>query len=301
MTAQPTTAQAAAIVLVADDFAISDGVSSGIEQLTGRRRISGTSALVTLPRWRTDGARLAALRGDIAIGLHIDLTLGRPLGAMPSLAPAGSFPAIGTVVARALARRIDGREISAEIARQIDAFAQASGYLPDFVDGHQHVHALPVVRRALLDALQSHFQAPEHMPLVRAPTDRLRSHLSRGMAANKAITLSALSAGFAAMMHNAGFPTNDSFAGVTNFAASEADVIADLEAAARAPGRLHLVMCHPGIPTDELASIDPILDRRATELCVLGRDNALTARMWHPDRAASGERIDWGSVRESRS
>ena len=301
MTARPTSSQETVIVLVADDFAISDGVSSGIEQLARQRRISGTSAIVTLPRWRMDGARLAALRSDIAIGLHINLTLGEPLGAMVSLAPAGDLPPIGTLVARALARRIDGREISAEIARQIDAFAQACGHLPDFVDGHQHVHALPVVRRALLDALQSHFQAAEHKPLVRVPSDRLRSHLGRGMAASKAITLSALSAGFADMMRKAGFPTNDGFAGVTSFAAGEADVIADLEVAARAPGRLHLVMCHPGIPTDELASIDPILDRRAAELAVLGRDNALTARMWHPDRAASGERIDWGSVRGGRS
>ncbi len=301
MTARHPKMDAAAIVLVADDFAISDGVSSGIEQLASQRRISGTSAIVTLPRWRNDGPRLAALRGDIAIGLHINLTLGEPLGAMPTLAPAGGLPPIGTLVNRALSRQLDREEISAEITRQIDAFADATGYLPDFIDGHQHAHALPVIRSALRSSLLANFANSAVRPLVRIPSDRVRAHLSRGMAAGKAITLSALSAGFASVVRKAGFPTNDTFAGVTSFAAGAADVSADFDAAARAPGRLHLVMCHPGIPTAELAALDPILDRRAAELAVLLRDNALTASMWHPQRSPSGPAIDWTAVREGLS
>lgn len=37
------------ILLVADDFAISEGVTEGIEQLARAHRISATSAIVTLP------------------------------------------------------------------------------------------------------------------------------------------------------------------------------------------------------------------------------------------------------------
>lgn len=301
MTARSPSSQATVIVLVADDFAVSDGVSSGIERLARQRRISGTSAIVTLPRWPMDGARLAALRSDIAIGLHINLTLGEPLGTMASLAPAGELPPIGTLVARALARRLDEQEISAEITRQIDAFTLATGHFPDFIDGHQHAHALPVVRIALRNSLLARFADAAAKPLVRVPSDHLRAHLGRGIAAGKAIALSALSAGFANVVRRAGFPTNDTFAGVTSFAADAADVAADLDAAALAPGRLHLVMCHPGIPTDELAARDRILDRRATELSVLGQDNALTTRMWHPRRNSSGPVIDWTAVREGRS
>ncbi|HEY4958099.1 MAG TPA: ChbG/HpnK family deacetylase, partial [Caldimonas sp.] len=38
----------------------------------------------------------------------------------------------------------------AEWRAQVDAFTHAVGREPDFVDGHQHVHALPGVREAVL-------------------------------------------------------------------------------------------------------------------------------------------------------
>lgn len=288
-------------VLVADDFAISAGVTSAIEQLARQRRISGTSAIVTLPRWPHDAARLAALRSDIAIGLHINLTLGAPLTAMPSLAPRGIFPRIDPLIALALTRRLDRDEIAAEIGRQIAAFKRGTGHLPDFLDGHQHVHALPVIRHATLDALRMNFPEASMKPLVRIPSDRIRALLNRGMSRGKAMTLASLSMGFSRLVRAAGFPVNDSFAGVTGFAEREEDVAADLAAAARSPGHLHLVMCHPGTPDAELAALDPVLQRRAAELAVLGRDNALTGTMWHPSRTTSGPTIDWHGVCEGRA
>lgn len=282
------------IVLVADDFGIAEGVTQGIARLARARRISGTSALVTLPRWRRDGALLADLSQHIAIGLHVNLTLGAPLGVMPSLAPSGTLPALGALVRRALLGRIDRAEVEAEIGRQVEGFRDGCGRLPDFIDGHQHVHALPGVRDALIAALQHCYGAKEMRPLVRVPSDGLPALLRRPGARGKAMTLALLAAGFARALSTAGFPANASFAGVTTFADDENDVRHDIAAAARASrGGLHLVMCHPGVPDAELAGLDPITTRRAAELAVLGADNVLTRRLLHPRRTSPGDAIDW--------
>lgn len=281
------------IVLIADDFAISEGVSEGIAQLAHARRLSGTSALVTLPRWLRDGVELAALRDHVAIGLHVNLTLGAPLGPMRGLAPSRVLPDIGTLIKGALTRRIDQDEVEAEISRQLVHFADITGHKPDFIDGHQHTHALPVIRGALIAAVARFYRDGMHKPLIRVPGDTLRVIMSRPGARAKALLLAGLSAGFSSTLATAGLPANDSFAGVTGFGASDADVRRDLAAAAQGSGRLHLVMCHPGQPSAELAELDPITTRRAAELAVLAQDNVLSPRLWHPDRHGADGAIDW--------
>lgn len=285
------------VILVADDYAISGGVTAGIETLARKRRLSAASAIVTLPRWGNDAPRLTDLRGDIAIGLHINLTLASPLGRAPSLAPRGVLPNIRALTAAATSRRIDVAEVTSEIARQLDAFERGTGRPPDFVDGHQHAHALPLVRDGLLAALTDRFPDPAKRPLVRLPIATLAG-TARG-ALGKAAFVSSLSIGFGAAVRRAGFPTNDSFAGFSTLSPDRGAVAADLKAAARGARGLHLVMCHPGVPSRELEELDPVLERRAAELAILGDDNALTERLWLPRRAFDGPAIDWRREREA--
>jgi chitin disaccharide deacetylase len=157
------------VILCADDFALSDGVSRGIEELALARRLSATSAIVTLPDWERHAAVLARLRAYLAIGLHVNLTLGTPLGAMPRLAREDELPGIGALVRESLTGGIRIGEVAAEIERQLDRFTAGTGFPPDFIDGHQHVHALPRVRRALLEVVSARFSGPR--PLIRDPAD----------------------------------------------------------------------------------------------------------------------------------
>lgn len=284
------------ILLVADDFGISEGVSEGIASLASEQRISATSAFVTLPRWRHDGPRLAALRGHIAIGLHLNLTLGAPLGGMPRLAPDGRLPRIGRLLLGALGGRLHHEEIAREVCRQLTLFEDVTGFAPDHIDGHQHVHAMPVVRDGVVAAIKQHFADREPLPLIRNPCDSLGSILRRPAARTKSAALHLLCAGLSAPMARAGLPANDSFAGVTGFGCGEQDVAHDFAAALREARGLHLVMCHPGHPTAELAALDPVTERRARELAVLARENVLSERIWYPKRASDGPRIDWAAV-----
>src|SRR5262249_759423 len=85
--ASPLMASGGNVILCADDFGMAPGISEAILSLAEGRRLSATSALVTGPLWPRYGPMIARLRNRVAVGLHINLSFGRPLGAMPRLAP----------------------------------------------------------------------------------------------------------------------------------------------------------------------------------------------------------------------
>lgn len=290
------TTQFRPVLLIADDYAMTAGISEAILVLASAGRLSGTSAMTNTRHWPAMAAKLAAARGNIATGVHLNLTLGRPLGSMPRFAPDGVLPSIGDVTARAVTGRLDRSEIEAEFGRQLDAFTNAIGAPPDHVDGHQHVHALPVVRDALISALSARFgtgTVRHERPLVRDPADSIARIAARGRSRAKAMSLAALAAGFGNAVRAAGFPVNDGFGGVTSFDAAETG--ADFAAAVTTTGPRHLVMCHPGFVDQELLELDPVTDRRKSEYDAL-MGGAFPSLIWRPDRAVEGSAIDWDAA-----
>ncbi len=289
-----TSPGAPSIVLNADDYAMTDGVSRSIEALAYARRLSGTSVLVTMPEWPQSAQRLASLRDRIAIGLHLNLTLGAPLQPMPSLAPSGAYPALGGLMTRALLGRLDAAEIATDIARQLDLFERHLGFPPDHVDGHQHVQVLPVVRGALLDELTRRYRSCP--PLVRDPSDAAGQLLARGVAGAKAMTVKALAAGFAPAVRARGLPINRRFAGFSAFdttASYQAEIAGELRRGVGRESGVTIVMCHPGYADAALAALDPVVERRQQEHDGLMQLDHLPDLIWHPARAADGAAVDW--------
>ena len=278
----------ARVILIADDYALTSGVSRAICELAGAGRLSGTSALVTRPGWQGDADLLRPLREQLAIGLHFNLTLGEPLGAMPSFAPNGRFPTLGAVTRGAILQMLPEPDIDAEFARQLDAFEDAIGAPPDFIDGHQHVHALPGIRGCLFRVLQAYATPPGL--LLRDPSDRALAISRRGVAPAKALLISNLARGFGAAARRQGYIINDSFAGVSAF---DANSVADeFASAATYAGERHLIMCHPGFMDAELEALDSVTTRREAEFDFLLEANDFTRLVWRPKRASNG-RIDW--------
>jgi chitin disaccharide deacetylase len=271
------------VILCADDYAISGGVSDAIEQLVEVGHLSATSAIVTGRNWHRHGARLARIRERIAVGLHLNFTLGAPLGSMDSLALKAQFPTIGELSCRALCRKMDAHEIAAETERQIARYMEVVGELPDFFDGHQHAHALPGVRRGVLAALADRFATG--FVLVRDPADNFRAIVRRGAATRKAIGIALLAHGFGEACRRAGVRTNVGFSGFMNFgtAASYAE---EFPRFFICPGPHHLIMCHPGFSDAELARLDPITGRREEEFLVIRKASWLKERIWRPQRGA---------------
>ncbi|MEL4382972.1 ChbG/HpnK family deacetylase, partial [Shewanella algae] len=88
-------------------------------------------------------------------------------------APDGVLPTCGELIGRAARRAIPVSEIRDEVHRQVAAFELEMGFAPDHIDGHQHVHALPVVRGAVLDALAERVKVAARKPLLRDPAETL--------------------------------------------------------------------------------------------------------------------------------
>lgn len=278
------------VLVCADDFAMTNGISRAIIELAEANRISATSAITTTSHWFSHATWVARVRSQIAVGLHLNLTLGQPLTAMPTLAPGRRFPGVGLLTMKAMTRRIDREELYAEIDRQFSAFESELGFPPDHVDGHQHVHVLPIIRTVLLEVLIKRYGENPIKPLVRVPTDRLYHALQRGRAQRKAMTLNTLATGFRAAVKHAGFDCNDGFSGVTSFEPTAVE--ADFAAAATNLAPRHMVMCHPGYADEELTRIDPVTDRRQRELEILTQ-TGFPVPIWQPNRTSSGNCIDW--------
>ncbi|MGO4704557.1 ChbG/HpnK family deacetylase [Microvirga sp. 2MCAF38] len=251
------------VVLCADDFGLTDGVSRGILELAGMGRISATSVMSNMPAWTRNAGNLKPFSGRIGIGLHLNLTTGVPLGAMPTLAPNGSFPSLETLLRKAFSGQIPSHEIRADIDRQIDTFEKALGSPPSFVDGHQHVHVLPGVRHVLLDALKARGYAGRLW--IRDPSDSLSHMTRRGISAGKAVLVGAFALGFAGAARKAGFAVNEGFSGFSPLS-PEIDPAPVFKAALSHLGPRPLVMCHPGYVDAELIGLDPVLESRQAEL-----------------------------------
>jgi predicted glycoside hydrolase/deacetylase ChbG (UPF0249 family) len=251
-----------AIVLCADDFAISPGVSAAIIDLLERRRLSATSCMTASRHWPSLAVRLSPFAASADIGLHLTLTDGRPLGEMPRLAPDGRLPALGRLMLDALTRRLDRVEIAGEIRRQLDAFVTARGCMPDFIDGHQHVHLLPVIRKEVLALFAGPLAAP--LPYLRICWEPPGQILARAVAVGRASVIAALSLPLRREARRRGIAINDSFRGVTDFADTR-NYPGHFPRFLRGPGGRPIIMCHPGYVDAELAAADRVTAEREGE------------------------------------
>jgi len=254
-------------VLCADDYALSPGVSSAIRDLIDRGRLSATSCMTLTPFWADHASWLTPYADRADIGLHLTLTDHQPLGAMPHTAPDRRLPPLGLLMRRAFTGHLDPAEIDAELNRQIDAFEQAFGRPPAFIDGHQHVHQLPVVRSAVVRALGTRLK--EQRIYTRLCHDPASAIIKRGIAIPKTLLISKLGQGLRKMARRHTLAVNTGFRGVYDFSGKVPfGTLMDRFVEDIPPKGL--VMCHPGIPDEALRAVDSVVDQRRVEYDWLG-------------------------------
>jgi predicted glycoside hydrolase/deacetylase ChbG (UPF0249 family) len=258
------------IVLCADDYGISPGVNEAIRSLIAKGRINATSAMVVAPSLTsTEAAALTALKRIapyLQIGLHFTLTAPfRPASESYTQLRDEAFLSLPATLGSALIARLDRDRIAHELRAQIAAFSQIFGYLPDYVDGHQHVQIFPQIREAALSVMR------EMLPGAWMRQCGRVTPLSARVSDRKGLLLDMMSKRLRKRATALGVTVNPAFAGSYDFAA-------DPDFAALFPKFLDglpeggVVMCHPGFVDDELKALDPLTNLREREHAFLAGD-----------------------------
>ncbi len=255
------------IVLCADDYALSPGVSRAIRDLVSRGRLNAVSVMTVIPGFEQECASLLSTPSPIpvAIGLHATLTGSfAPRTALPIATPDGKFPPLSKLMPPLGYFRIDRKAVKAEIAAQIAAFRKAFGRDPDFVDGHQHVQLMPGVRVPFLEAV-----------LETAPKAWVRqcgAPSGAGAHGGKARFIEFLSHGFRRCAERLGIAFNPAFSGAYDFSTAENFGALFARFLEGSPDR-GVVMCHPGFVDAELVARDSLTDRREAEYAFLAGED----------------------------
>jgi predicted glycoside hydrolase/deacetylase ChbG (UPF0249 family) len=260
--AAPATANLRRIWLCADDYGISHSVNTAIRDLVLQGRINATSVMVVAPTFkRSEALSLAILNAGtqrVAIGLHLTLTAPfKPLSTGYAPLRNDAFLPLKSTLRAAMLRMLRPEKVAVEVAAQIKAFEAAFGRLPDFIDGHQHVHLFPQIRDAVLNVARD--RVPDawmrqcgRLSSVARPGDR------------KAWLLDHLSRTFRKRAKKLGVRVNPAFAGTYDFDARP-DFPALFPGFLEALPEGSVVMCHPGHVDDELQRLDPLTTLREAE------------------------------------
>lgn len=240
------------ITLCADDYALHPAISMGILHLATMKRVTAVTCLTTTPYWPEHAKWLYPHRDHLAIGLHINLTDGKLL----HLARQSLIQWLYTTAFK----RVEYREIEKELSQQLETFVTHFQRLPDFVDGHQYVHHLPVVRKALFNLYEKHLRS--HLPYVRVALQRSMRLKPWLVAATGAVP-------FAREAAARGIPYNSSFSGIYPFrqALHYRQYFLGFLRNIRDKG---IIACHPAFPSPDTAL--PWAQSRALELAYLQSD-----------------------------
>ena len=145
----PPAAASKILIVNADDFGLTAGVSRGILEAHRNGIVTSTTLLVNraIRPAQVDELKTSGL----GVGVHLNLTLGTPV-ADPKRVPS-LVDAEGRFVRDALeaAARAKTDEARIELGTQIDAFRKIMGRFPTHLDTHHHVGRLAPVLELVLD------------------------------------------------------------------------------------------------------------------------------------------------------
>jgi len=247
------------VILCADDYGQKNSVSQAIVQLLMAKRLSAVSCMVTQSDWPEQWAALQPFERQVDVGLHFNLTEGVALS--EALHKGQGMLPLGRLLGRALLGRIDRDAVAAELNAQLDAFSAATGRMPDFIDGHQHIQHFAGVREALIQVYVKRLQGTGCY--IRCVDDPAARWGWEGPARFKRFVLQWSGAGlFKRLLAQHAIPHNQSFKGVYPFqkATRYAAYFPRFLSAISEGG---LILCHPG--TDARDAADPIAAARVEE------------------------------------
>ena len=259
------------LIVNADDFGLTSGVNRAIIEGHTRGAVTSATLMANMPAFDA-AVSLAKDHSSLGVGLHFNITQGRPLAAASRVSSLidgrGEFWGTSTaILRRILAGRLKIEEVVIELRAQIEKALNA-GLRLTHVDSHKHTHALPQICDAIVSTIKEY-----RINAVRAPRERWR--FDRGAESFKIITQSAGAFGISqfcrvsdARLKKSGVKTPDFFFGVARTGFWTQPWLIDL--IERLPAGASELMCHPGYDDAELDGVKTRLRAsRANELRLL--------------------------------
>lgn len=139
------------LIVNADDFGLNEAATLAILECHAVGAVTSTTLMANAPATTMAAASLRDAPA-LGVGLHFNLTWGRPLldaEQVPSLVDDdGRFVGRGTLAKRSLSGALRGEHVRRELAAQFERL-RSLGVAPTHIDSHQHVHAFPQVFTAV--------------------------------------------------------------------------------------------------------------------------------------------------------
>ncbi len=128
------------LIVNADDYGRTPGVSKGIREAYQRGIITSTTAMMNMPGVETELARALKETPKLGLGVHLVLTSGTPIQPAEKVSSITGgkirFPSLDDFTARL--GTVDAEEAGAEWETQIQKFVRTVGRNPDHLDSHHH-------------------------------------------------------------------------------------------------------------------------------------------------------------------
>jgi len=226
------------ISICADDFGITEKVSTSILELAEKKRITATSCLVNSSDFNKVYSKIKKFKKTLDIGLHLDFTFNP------------TFKNNFFV------------NIKKEINIQFNKFEKKMGFLPDFIDGHHHVHQLPFIRNVLIKIIKKRYKNKN--PWIRITSDEYKNIFLRNESLMKSLFLTLLGNSFKKIAIKNNLRFNERFSGIYNFKTT--NYKKKFEKFLLNIKNGHLIMVHPGVSDKKLVSLDEVTLAREKEL-----------------------------------
>jgi predicted glycoside hydrolase/deacetylase ChbG (UPF0249 family) len=141
------------IVVHADDFGETIEITRGIRAAIEGGAVSSTTIMANMPGTADALRQVSALADRASFGVHLNLCEGQPLTRGPTLVDErGHFHRKRALFLRAVTGRLSLADVEAEITAQMSLVRDA-GVRISHLDGHKHLHQLPVVAAAVARVL----------------------------------------------------------------------------------------------------------------------------------------------------
>jgi predicted glycoside hydrolase/deacetylase ChbG (UPF0249 family) len=246
------------LIINADDYGLTRGVSRGIREAHQAGIVTSTTAMMNIPGVENDLRLALDETPQLGLGVHLVLTAGYPIvGAAEArtlVSATGEF--LNLVDFTSVRGELVVEEVRAEWTAQIERFISVTGRAPDHLDSHHHSSFFTAALfRAFLEL------AREYHCAVRS----LRQTMEvSGLPSQVDVDF----AEFAAPLIETFVPrTTDLFcADFYDQGATREGLLASLD---KLPGGSTELMCHPGYADEALAAASSYISPRETELTVL--------------------------------